>query len=80
LGINSKGSTQSTLLHNPPPKPQTTIGNDYICSLLASTATAAATAADSQWQLVCHWSGRPKLSWAYSSCSNVTDEAWGVEV
>jgi len=29
------------------PKPQTTIGNDYIYSLLASTADAAATAAAS---------------------------------
>jgi len=46
MGINSKHSIQLALLHKSP-KPQTTIGNDYICSLLASTATAAATAADS---------------------------------
>jgi len=46
LGINFKSSIQSTLLYNPP-KLQTAVVNDYFCPLLASTATAAATAADS---------------------------------
>jgi len=50
MGINFKSSVQSTLLQNPT-KPQTTIGNSCIYSLLAcgvaSTTAAAATATDS---------------------------------
>ena len=46
MGINSKNFI-IILYYTIPPKPQTTIGNDYIYTLLASTASASATAADS---------------------------------
>jgi len=42
MGINSKSSIQLTSLHTTP-KLQTTIGNDYIYSLLSSTADRLTT-------------------------------------
>jgi len=48
MEISSKSSIIVLYYTIPIPKPQTIIGNDYIYSLLASTATAAATTADSE--------------------------------
>ena len=78
MWINSKSSIQSTLLYNPPNRRQLSVTTTSIrCSRrLPPPLLQQQILKHSQWQLVCHWSGRPKLRCAYSSCSNVSDEAW----
>jgi len=74
MGINSKNSIQSTLLHSLPQnrrQPSVTTTSIRCSRRLPLPLLQQQIPKHSQWQLVCHWSGRPKLSWAYSWCINV---------